>query len=95
MRYLLWKMSGDVFFYIAVYEVAFGDGKHSLLGQKLRVVHFEFVQKGLVCTRNILFFNAYHEQEHGIALDVSQEPDSYTFSFMGALDNARYIRHYE
>ena len=23
MRYLLWKMSGDVFFYIAVYEVAF------------------------------------------------------------------------
>ena len=78
-----------------VQHVAFGDGKHALLVQHFGVEGAELVQEYVVLLTDVVAVGRHHEQQQGVALDVSQEAQSQSFARTGSFDDAGNVRHHK
>ena len=80
---------------LVVEHVAFCDGKHASLVGQIGVEAFQLVEQYLIFAADIVGVGRNHEQQHGIALDVAQEPQSETFALACTLDDAGNVGHYK
>ena len=95
MRDAFGQFPGEFFLEFGVDDVTFGDGKHPLFREKLGVVELEFGEQRLVTCRDVVFFAAYHEEQHRVALDMPEEPRAYALAFVRSFDDAWDVGHHE
>ena len=66
-----------------------------MLVEHFRVEVLQLAQQYLVFLLDIVGIARNHEEEQGVALDVSEESQSQALSFARSLDNTRDISHHE
>ena len=80
---------------LLVQHVTFGDGKHALFVQHFGIERTQLIQQYFILLADIIAICRNHEQQQRVTLDMTQKPQSQSFSLTGSLDDARYVRHHE
>jgi len=80
---------------LVVEHVCLGDCKHPVLDEQFGVIFLEFVEQDFITFPDVVLVSCYHEQQDGVALNMSEETHSDALAFMCALDDARDVSHYE
>ena len=76
-------------------EVALADGEDTRFGEQFGVVFLQFVEQDMVLRCDVFRRGRHHEQQDGIALDMSQEAQSEPLAFGSALNDSRDVCHAE
>ena len=66
-----------------------------LLVHQLRVVLLELTAQGLVFRRNVVRVGRHEEQQHRVAFDVTQKPESQALAFRRSFNDARDVGHHK
>ena len=84
-----------VAFIVQTRQVGLGDSQYARLGQQLGVVLLQLIEQNLILRLDIGAGSRNHEEQHGIALYVSKEPQTESLAFARTLDDTGDICHTE
>ena len=95
MRQVVGQVLREHLLQFVVEEVAFRDGKYPLLVEHLGIEVAQFAEQDLVLMLDVVRIARHHEEQEGVALDVTKEAKSQASALGSALDDARNVGHHE
>ena len=88
-------MGGHFADHLLIKHIRFGDCQNPFLDKKFGVVFPQFVQQDFVALPDVVRVGRQHKEQDGVALDVSEEADSYAFAFVRSFNDSGDVCHHE
>ena len=95
MRNTLGQCRFNLVHQLLIEHIALRDSQHTLFVQHFGIERTQLIQQYFILLADIIAICRNHEQQQRVTLDMTQKPQSQSFSLTGSLDDARYVRHHE
>ena len=90
-----WKSLSQHLLEFFINEVTLSDGEHAWFLHQVGIESSELIAQNLIFSLDVVGIARYHEQQHSVTLNVTQEAQSQAFTLTGALDDTGDVGHHK